>query len=316
MRFLTSTLQKINIAAVGRMVLAGGMLFVLATAVSAQQAETKLDPPGEELKTFFQQFEAAFNKHDAAAIAQLWQESGVHRQSSVDATLEGRDAILKAYQQLFKADPEIQLSLTLNSFRVVSPPVVSVKCSTQVVHTDKSVSYSRLSALLFKQGNQWLVSEVDEMDIPVSVTTPGSMLHELAWLVGTWSDATDKLQVTNHVFWGPGGNYLVRDYQIATKQGLGHWGMQIICWDNEKKEIRCWQFEADGSFGEGTYQPADSGSWRCPMVVKLPDGRRASFTQVIRPVSENEISLSLVDMEVDGQALPGSGPDKLVRQSN
>ncbi|MFN3152310.1 SgcJ/EcaC family oxidoreductase [Bremerella sp.] len=288
--------------------------MLLLSAVSYSQAtESTLE---KDLQASFQAFEAAFNQHDAKAIAKLWQEDAVHRQTSLAGNLKGRAAILAAYEALFQSDPEAKLAITLNSIREVAPGVASVKCSTQVLHSDKSVSFSRLSALLAKDGNQWVISEVEEADVPAGASVSPGALHQLDWLVGTWVDGNEKSTVSNHVYWISGGNFLARTYHMNTPQGFSQSGMQIIGWDREHNVLRCWQFDGDGSFGEGTLEQTGPATWRCPMVVKLVDGRRASFSQVIERVSSNELKLSLVNMEVDGQALPGTGPDKLTRRGN
>lgn len=302
-----------NAGKIGYGLLACSIVLVVGATVRAQSAEPASNPVEKELQEFFGAFETAFNQHDAKAVANVWQENAVHRQTSLADGLKGRAAILAAYEALFQADPQAKLAVTVNSIREVAPNVVSAKCSTQVLHGDKSVSFSRLSALLSKQGNQWLISEVEETDVPAAAGVAPNPLHQLDWLVGTWVDGNEKSTVSNQVGYIQGGSFLTRQYQISSPQGFSQTGMQIIGWDNEHNVIRCWQFDGDGSFGEGTFEQSSPTTWRCPMVVKLVDGRRASYSQVIERVSDNELKLSLVNMEVDGQALPGSGPDKLTR---
>ncbi|PQO41246.1 hypothetical protein C5Y96_00585 [Blastopirellula marina] len=301
---------------VGYGLLACSIMLLVGATVQAQSTEATSSPVEKDLKAFFGAFEAAFNQHDAKAVANAWQEDAVHRQTALADSLKGRAAILAAYEALFQADPQAKLAVTLNSLREVAPNVVSVKCSTQVLHSDKSVSFSRLSALLTKHGNQWLISEVEEADVPAAAANAPSPLHQLDWLVGTWVDGNEKSTVSNQVGYIQGGSFLTRHYQINSPQGFSQSGMQIIGWDSEHNVIRCWQFDGDGSFGEGTFEQTSPTTWRCPMVVKLVDGRRASYSQVIERVSNNELKLSLVNMEVDGQALPGTGPDKLTRYGN
>jgi len=301
---------------VGHGLLACTCLLWLGTGLQAQTDAPQADSLEQELEATFNELETAFNKHDAQAIAKLWQKEAVHRQSAFAGSLKGRPAILAAYKALFNSDPEARLVITLNSYREVSPNVVSAKCSTQLVHTDHAVSFSRLSVLLAKEGGQWLISEVDETDIPASSAASTKALHRLGWLVGNWIDTSEKSVVSNHVQWISGGNFLARQYQINTPGGMSQSGMQIIGWDSEHNVLRCWQFDGDGSFGEGTFEQTSANKWRCPMVVKLPDGRRASYSQVIERVSDDQLKLSLVNMEVDGQVLPGTGPDKLTRHGN
>ncbi|MBA2117032.1 SgcJ/EcaC family oxidoreductase [Bremerella alba] len=316
MKFLSSSRRCHSAGKIGYGLVACSFVLLLCINLHAQTGEPASNPLEQKLQASFKTFETAFNAHDAKAIANLWQEDAVHRQSALAGSLKGRAAILAAYEALFQSDPQAKLAITVNSYREISPDVVSVKCSTQVMHTNKSVSFSRLSALLAKHGDQWLISEVEETDIPVSASMPSGALQQLDWLVGTWVDGDEKSTVSNQVSWINGGNFLARQYQISTPQGFSQSGMQVIGWDNEHNVIRCWQFDGDGSFGEGTFEQTGPATWRCPMVVKLVDGRRASYSQVIERVSNNELKLSLVNMEVDGKVLAGSGPDKLTRYGN
>jgi len=293
--------------------LAGFVVLLFSVSGSAQSTDSPLE---KQVQASFQAFETAFNQHDAKAIANLWQEDAVHRQTAVAGSLKGRAAILAAYETLFQADPEAKIAITVNSVRDISPGVVSVKCSTQVVHSNKAVTSSRLSAIVTKHGDQWQISEVEETDVPTGAATAASPLHQLDWLAGTWVDSDQKSTVTNHFHWNAGKTFLSRQYTLNTPQGFNQSGQQIIGWDSEHNVIRCWQFDGDGSFGEGTFEQVSPTTWRCPMVVKLVDGRRASYSQVIERVSPNELKLSLVNMEVDGQVLPGTGPDKLTRSGN
>lgn len=313
MKFLSSPSECHVAGKLGHGLLACSIVLLLCAVGYSQSDEPGLE---KDLKDSFQAFEMAFNQHDAKAIAKLWQEDAVHRQTSLAGNLKGRKAIQATYEALFQADPKAKLAITLNSFREVAPGVASAKCSTQVLHSDKSVSFSRLSALLAKNGDQWMISEVEEADVPAGGPVSQGALHQLDWLVGTWVDGNEKSTVSNHVHWISGGNFLARTYQMNTPQGFSQSGMQIIGWDNEHNVLRCWQFDGDGSFGEGAFEQTGPATWRCAMVVKLVDGRRASYSQVIERVSSNELKLSLVNMEVDGQALPGAGPDKLTRRGN
>lgn len=316
MKFLSSPKVGHDAGKVGLGLLACLILLLANATGHAQSTEPTVSPLEKELQASFKGFETAFNQHDAKTIAKLWQENAVHRQTASAGSLEGRAAILAAYESLFQTDPQAKLIITLNSIRDVAPNVASVKCSTQLLHTDKSVTFSRLSALLAKHGDQWLISEVEETDVPVGAAVSPGALHQLDWLVGTWVDGNEKSTVSNQISRISGGNFLARQYQFDTAQGFSQSGMQIIGWDSEHSVIRCWQFDGDGSFGEGTFEQTGPTTWRCPMVLKLVDGRRASYSQVIERVSNNELKLSLVNMEVDGQALPGSGPDKLTRYGN
>ncbi|MFA8017752.1 SgcJ/EcaC family oxidoreductase [Bremerella cremea] len=299
-----------------------GALLACCWAMSLANVSHAEDPasPASELETNLKasldQLQAAFNAHDAQAVASFWEQEGIHRQATTGDQIKGRDAILKAYTELFQSDPNAKLIITLNAVREVSPTVADVKCSTQLMHSDRSISYSKFSALLVKQGDKWLLDHVEEFDVVLPVETAAGALSKLGWMVGVWGDNVQGAHVSSKVHWASGGNFLIREYKMVTPQGIAGAGTQVIGWDGEHDVIRCWQFDGDGSFGEGTWQETSQNIWHCPMVVKLTDGRRAAFTQVIERVSDKELKLTIVNMEVDGLSLPNVGPDRLVRQGN
>ncbi|MBI1247588.1 SgcJ/EcaC family oxidoreductase [bacterium] len=291
-------------------------LFSLFAVINAAEPADVANQRLAKLQAAIQQMQTAFNAHDAQAMAALWESDAVHRQGTSGDEVKGREAILAAYQDLFQKDPQAKLVITLNQVHEVSAEVVHVKCSTQLMHSDQSVTFSRFSGLLVQQDGKWLIDQVEEFDVaPERVRTPGTLLRQqLGWLIGTWEDDADGSKVISRFQFANGGNFIVREYRTSIPKGPDVSGTQVIGWDNEHKTIRCWQFDGDGSFGEGVWEQMDEKRWRCPMVVKLVDGRRASFTQIIELVSEDQLKWSLVNREVDGLSIPSIGPDQLVRK--
>ncbi|WP_253160049.1 nuclear transport factor 2 family protein [Stieleria tagensis] len=293
------------------------MLFSAVT-VSAQAPATtpESDATQSSVQRTLDGFVQAFNNHDVNAMLSFWKPTAIHQQITAGETLQGKQAISDAYTALFKQDSKAVLQVTLNSIRAITNNVIDAKCSTEIRHSDQSVSYSKFAAILVRDGDGWLFDQVRESDVPVQQQLPQSALQAFDWFVGTWTDSNDTVQVTNRVEWDRGGSFLIRHWQSLAATGQLQSGMQLIGWDGEQGVYRSWVFESDGTFGEGVWQQTAEQTWQCHLVIKRPDGRRGSFTQVVEQRSSHELSFRTVNVQVDGQALPSSGPEQLLRQAD
>ena len=62
----------------------------------------------DEIDTLFQRREALFNRHDAAALAQLYAIDAQVESPLAAGTVRGRQALTKIHQSLFDAFPDIR----------------------------------------------------------------------------------------------------------------------------------------------------------------------------------------------------------------
>jgi hypothetical protein len=73
-------------------------------------------------------------------------------------------------------------------------------------------------------------------------------------------------------------------------------------------------FDSDGGFGEGTWSQKDN-CWIVKFSQVLPDGRKASATNIYTLVDENTFTWQSIGRQVDGEFLPNIEPVKVVRKS-
>jgi uncharacterized protein (TIGR02246 family) len=262
------------------------------------------EPADKTLAAVGQALEKAFNAHDATALSALWTDNAVHRSASSGAELSGRQAICDAYAKLFAADPGCTVSITVQSAKVDTDATATVAGVAQVAHPGRPPTRSLFEAKLARVGASWLLARVDETDLPLDAAAG---LSPLGWLVGRWVEEPPTSNVVNQFRWIDGGAFLLRNYSFERKGGPRVHGMQILGWDAEQSCIRTWLFDSSGSFGEGYWRPEGATRWVNKLVVKLPDGRRGSATQVLERVGDNRITLQLIDREIDGAAEP-NGP--------
>ena len=101
-----------------------GLAIVVAAAGLAYTAGSQTPTPGgkaagadaDAIRQTTRDFEAAFNKGDAKAVAALWTEHGECRDAD-GQTYTGRAAIEAAYTAAFKADPGAQIEVLVKSVR-------------------------------------------------------------------------------------------------------------------------------------------------------------------------------------------------------
>jgi hypothetical protein len=72
-------------------------------------------------------------------------------------------------------------------------------------------------------------------------------------------------------------------------------------------------FDSDGGFGEGTWSRKND-SWIIKFSQVLPDGRKASATNIYTLVNGNSFAWKSIGRQVDGQFLPNVEAVKMVRK--
>jgi len=80
-------------------------------------------------------------------------------------------------------------------------------------------------------------------------------------------------------------------------------GTQWIGWDAAAKQIRSWNFEADGGFDESTWSK-DDGKWTIKTNSTLADGSKVTATNIVTKVDANTITWQSKDQTVNGKSMP------------
>jgi uncharacterized protein (TIGR02246 family) len=296
------------------LLLAGAAITCALPGAGRQRLHAALqDPADKALAGVGKALETAFNAHDAPAMSALWTEDAVHHSTSTGTELSGRQAISDAYAKLFAEDPGCKLSIGVQSAKLDTDTTATVMGTAQVDHPGRAPTRSQFEAKLTRTGANWLLTRVDETDLPLDVA---SALSPLGWLAGRWVEETPNGSVVNQFRWVDGGVFLLRNYHRESKDGQRMQGTQIIGWDAEQACIRTWLFDSTGSFGEGCWQPEGTTRWLNKLAIKLADGRRASLTQILERVGEDQLTLQSIDREIDGAAQPNGPVATLTRKAD
>lgn len=303
-----------------------GLTLSVAQEKDDAQADAKKDAPksdapgaikavegADELKAAIKAYVEAFNKHDHAALGSMWSETGVYVDKESGAKAEGREAIQKDFEALFKEQPEARLAGELLDVRFIKPDVAMIEGRASVFYPGQETGVSSFSGVMVKSGDKWLLDSVHETDIPLPATSRDA-LTDLEWMIGTWQDESKDAMVATQVRWSPNEAFLIRSF-AARIGDEDYEGTQVIGYDPAIEQIRSWSFYSDGSFGDAVWSKTND-EWIVKGTHRLADGRLAAGTQVITPIDENTLSVQLIAQSVDDEPVPSSEPIKVVRMAD
>jgi uncharacterized protein (TIGR02246 family) len=220
----------------------------------------------------------AFNRHDPAALAAHWSEAGENVDLDSGVTTAGREAVQQVFATLFEEDAGATIDIDLQAIRQLRDDVAVVDGVSRISFTDAPPSASRFSAVVVRSNGGWMLDSVRESTVPVEqLATPRSArpLDALAWLLGSWEDASEGVTASIRCGWSPNKAFLVRHHLITTDPaptarpqpgdtripGLlpaaGNVASreltEIIGWDESRREIRSWFFSSDGRSAQGSW---------------------------------------------------------------
>jgi len=264
-----------------------------------------------EVRQSIREYVELFNKHDAAAVAARWTTDAVSVDLKTGQRTVGREALQKDFERVFKENPGVRLAGRIDYLRMIRPDVALAEGEATLLLPDAEPTRSDFTAVLVKEGGQWLISSSDEGEVP---TPPSAYdaLKKLEWLVGSWHDQTEGAQVNTTVRWSAKQSFLIRSFKAQFEDGDVVEGTQVIGWDPQNKEIRTWTFNSDGSFGEGTMSK-NGDEWMIKMTHVTSDGSLAAATQVLTRIDDNTLQIRKIGETVDGEPVPAAEPVTVVR---
>src|SRR4051812_7034214 len=96
-------------------------LFFLTTAVPSLAADSPDEPAA--IRKRVEEYVAAYNKHDAKALGDLYAEDAVYLNRETGQPIEGRPAIAAMFDEMFKDGEAASLGVTVQSIRLITPDV-------------------------------------------------------------------------------------------------------------------------------------------------------------------------------------------------
>jgi uncharacterized protein (TIGR02246 family) len=290
------------------------LLLALACVIGRGNSPVRAaesDSPEAAITKTAEAFVEAYQKGDAKAVASFWTPDGDYVDPA-GRVLKGRAAIESDFADLFAQNKGLKLRIDVASLKFPTQDTAVEDGTTAVLAPDGTApSRARYTNFFVKKDGQWLLASVRE----TAFVPPSNYenLRGLEWVVGEWVDENPGGEPARVSFaWAPDQNFIVSTRTVETKDGVLDRGTQWIGWDPVSKQIRSWNFEADGGFGEGAWT-RDGDKWIIKTTSVLADGSKVTATNVVTLLSADSISLQSKEQTVDGKALPDSKETKMKR---
>ena len=290
-------------------------LIILGGAVANWSFAGQPDKPaGDEaaIRKADEAYVTAFNKHDAKALADAWSPEAVYLNRTSGDEVVGRAAIAEEFNTLFKAQPEVKLDLNVQSIQFVSPNVAVEQGVAKTLTPKAEPEEEEYSAVFVRREGQWLLDRVTEK-AKEAAASRYEQLKPLEWMIGHWVDKDDKVDIETDCKWTKNQSFITRSFTVGAEGQISMSGMQIIGWDPVAKTIRSWTFDSDGGFAEATWT-LKKDRWFIQNKGYLADGRKASMTNVIKPVDLNSFTWQTIERTVGGELLPNIDEVLIVRE--
>jgi uncharacterized protein (TIGR02246 family) len=247
------------------------------TSARRLAAAAENNPTVAEVRAMLRSYLRAFNRHDAAALAAHWSETGENLDlDSGEVTAAGRQAVRDVFASLFAADDDATIDIDVHSIRPIRDDVAVVDGVSLISFADGTPASSRFSAVVVRQDGHWVLENVREAAAPTPPAGPSRPLEQLDWLVGSWEDDGAGVTASTRCAWSPGRGFLVRSHVITpdaaaprpesgddripallpTADTKPRELTEIIGWDPDQDAIRSWIFAADGRFAAGVWERA------------------------------------------------------------
>jgi uncharacterized protein (TIGR02246 family) len=256
-------------------------------------------------------FVEAFHKGDAEALAAFWAIDGDYTDQT-GRHLKGREAIAKAFKELFAEQKGLKVRIDSLSLRFVTPNLAIEDGTSEVFPADGGPpSRARYTNVHDKKDGQWLLSSVREA--PFIPPSNYQHLRGLEWAIGNWTGEAEGGGVERlSVAWSDKQNFIDATFTTSINNIPVGGATQRVGWDPEANRIRSWIFDATGGFGEGSWTQ-DGKKWVVKTTSVLQDGKKAAATYILTPVDADAITLQAKDRSEDGNKLLDTKEVKMKR---
>lgn len=296
--------NKKQILIVGSLVSLG--VLSLAGPTRADDAKGGSATDIAAIKGSAQAFVEAFNRGDAKALAAEWTENG-ELYDDEGTALIGREAIEKAYTQLFKEHPKGTISVEVQNVRFPAPGCAIEEGSSRLKSPGADLpTSSRYSAFHVRENGVWKIAYAREWG------GAGDKLDDLAWLVGSWVAKTKDREVRVSFSWNEAKTFLENRFSVTEGGRVATGGVQEIGRDPRTGQLCSWVFSDDGGRGQARWV-RDGNRWVMESAGMTPDGAPTTATNILTRVNDNEFLWQSVNRRIGEQVLPDSAPITVMR---
>jgi len=273
-------------------------------------------------------FVQAYNAGDSAAIARLFTENAriIDENNQIS---EGRAAIATRFAMRFSEHPGESIVVTPETIRFLGPDTAieegtaSIRSpATEGGKLPPEVESTRYTVVYVRRNGGWLHASIRDHiinDAPAGFAASGNTNYEnlrpLEWLVGDWVEEGSDVMLTSSFAWSDNRNFLIRTFRLQVPGRPLLTGTQRIGWDPSTRQIRSWEFDSDGSFGEGIWSRRGDNEWIAKMSGVRHDGRIASDTRVITRTGVDHLTWRAFDRTLGGEVQEDTPEFVMVRRA-
>ncbi|GAB5405875.1 MAG: hypothetical protein Aurels2KO_41060 [Aureliella sp.] len=286
--------------------------LLLGTIAAGQETATApvADPDQAAIEKTVASYQVAFNEGDAKKVAEHFTADGEMTYASGEV-VKGREALTADFEGFFASNKEAKLQLVDVSINVIAPSV-AIESGTAILTLSSDSRTSTYRAVHVKSSDGWKLNRVQ--DDPEVATPPSNyeQLKALEWMVGSWTLETEGSKIEVSCRWTTNRNFLMRSYQVVAGERVDFEGTQVIGWDPSKQVIRSWMFDSDGGFGSGAWS-GEGDKWSVLTINVVPDGQKASATNIYRRIDDNTIEVRSIGRQVGSEVLGNVPPATFTR---
>lgn len=284
---------------------------IMAQAKQATVEEAASQADEVAIQKAIDSYVAAFNRGDAKALAGHWSAEG-ELQTPAGNVIQGQKALSEDFAAYFQETKNVKLELLDVSITLLSPHVAQETGVARVIVPEEEPKETDYVAIHVKGKEGWKIDRISEQDPPLPPPTHYEQLQALEWMVGTWKDESEGSSIETTCDWTKNRNFLIRSFKVYIEDRADLEGTQVIGWDPHMGTIRSWLFDSDGGFGVGRWTGAEN-QWTVNSLHVLPDGRRASATNIHELIDENTLRFQSIGRTVDGELMPSIDPVEVRR---
>jgi uncharacterized protein (TIGR02246 family) len=274
----------------------------IKTEIPAQPVQASKAADEKAILEMLFAYQEAFNRADSETIAKQFTEHA-ELVDETGETIQGREAIRKLYEGLFKNHPGATVEIHVDWFRWVSPDVVIGHGKATVTPKKGAAISTSYTAVHAKRDGKWPVVMVREsLGQAKEAKSREQSLKELDFLIGEFVDSDDSGTLKIHGKWSRNNAYLVRSFTVTSKNEVALEGNEIIGWDPSRGVLRSWVFDTNGGFVEGTWKHKDK-SWYCTLAGVQADGKKCSAVHILTPTGDH-YTFQSIGRTLDGEVQP------------
>ncbi len=261
-------------------------------------------------------FSQAFAKGDAKAIAAMWTDRGEYEDDR-GQKLRGREAVEKAYTDLFATRTGGKIDVEVQSVRLLTPDVAVEEGILHESSDGKELpTTSRYSSIDVREDGKWKIAQCREWG------GGGDHLDDLNWLVGKWKASGKDGELVISFAWDDKLPVLVAklakggEAAVAAKAaGMPAVGSVKVGYDPRRGQLHSWHTDPEGGHGEALWH-RDGNQWVMNATGITADGQETAAQNMLTRLDNNTITWRSVNRRLNGQPVPDTVPIKLTRQSN